>query len=255
MELESITLKFKNADIKLIARLSVCADDIYALANPSKAAREAVTVKVPVESSEDSEGQEGEIREEIQLTDQLWLDSEKHAWGSPYDEKHREYICELISEITAAGVDSILIDNVFFPSAGDGNDGEYIYLTREEFSKRAEEGEMLEYMEYGDNLYGTPRSELDRIFSLNKAPLLILDINGVKSIRAVELDFQPIIIYLYTDPSTLESRLYDRYLKTDASGEKFLTFAKRKEANIRDYRSLRDIYPLFDAFVKNFGVR
>ena len=132
VELESITLKFKNADIKLIARLSVCADDIYALANPSKAAREAITVKVPVESSEDSEGQEGEIREEIQLTDQLWLDSEKHAWGSPYDEKHREYICELISEITAAGVDSILIDNVFFPSVGDGNDGEAAFDKEEE---------------------------------------------------------------------------------------------------------------------------
>lgn len=132
VELESITLKFKNADIKLIARLSVCADDIYALANPSKAAREAITVKVPIESSEDSEGQEGEIREEIQLTDQLWLDSEKHAWGSPYDEKHREYICELISEITAAGVDSILIDNVFFPSVGDGNDGEAAFDKEEE---------------------------------------------------------------------------------------------------------------------------
>ena len=132
VELESITLKFKNADIKLIARLSVCADDIYALANPSKAAREAITVKVPVESSEDSEGQEGEIREELQLTDQLWLDSEKHAWGSPYDEKHREYICELISEITAAGVDSILIDNVFFPSVGDGNDGEAAFDKEEE---------------------------------------------------------------------------------------------------------------------------
>ncbi len=131
-ELESILVKFRNADIKVIARLSVCTDDIYATANPSKAAREAITVKVPVESSEDSEGQAGEIREEIQLTDQLWLDNEKHAWGSPYDEKHREYICELISEITAAGVDSILIDNVFFPSAGDGNDGEAAFDKEEE---------------------------------------------------------------------------------------------------------------------------
>ena len=140
------------------------------------------------------------------------------------------------------------------PPRGDGNDGEYIYLTREEFSKRAEVGEMLEYMEYGDNLYGTPKSELDRIFSLNKAPLLILDINGAKSVRAVEMGFLPIIIYLYADISTIESRLHDRYLKSDVSGEKFLTFSKRKEANLRDYRSLSEIHSLFDAFVKNSDV-
>ncbi len=141
------------------------------------------------------------------------------------------------------------------PPRCDGNDGEYIYLTREEFSARVAGGEMLEHMEYGDNLYGTPKSELNRIFSQNKTPLLILDINGVKSIRAREDDFRSIIIYLYTEVATLESRLYERYLKADSSGEKFLTFQKRKEANRRDYRSLRGIYHLFDAFVKNSDVK
>ena len=138
---------------------------------------------------------------------------------------------------------------------GDGNDGEYIYLTREEFFSRVESGEMLEYMEYGDNLYGTPISELERIFALGKIPLLILDINGVKSVRKIDADFRPIIFYVYSDVANLERRLYERYLSKDATGEKFLTFAKRKEANLRDYRSLGEIYPLFDAFIKNTEVR
>ena len=36
---------------------------------------------------------------------------------------------------------------------GDGNDSEYLYLTREEFLGRVNSGKMLEYMEYGGNLY------------------------------------------------------------------------------------------------------
>ena len=54
---------------------------------------------------------------------------------------------------------------------GDGKDSEYLYVSREEFARRVENGEMLEYMEYGDNLYGTPRSEIDRVFSEGRIPL------------------------------------------------------------------------------------
>ena len=44
---------------------------------------------------------------------------------------------------------------------GDSFDGEYIYLSREEFLSSVSRGELLEYMEYGGNLYGTPKSEVE----------------------------------------------------------------------------------------------
>ena len=137
---------------------------------------------------------------------------------------------------------------------GDGHDGEYIYVTREQFLKRAEDGEMVEYMEYGTNLYGTPVSELDRIFAEGKIPLLILDIEGVKSLRSKAFDFTPRIVYIWDDINTVERRLYDRDLAKEPSADKLLSFVRRKEMNIRDYLAMPDIYRFFDFFVKNDGV-
>ncbi len=136
---------------------------------------------------------------------------------------------------------------------GDGHDSEYIYTDRADFLKKVSYGELVEYMEYGDNLYGTPKSELERIFSLGKIPLLILDLEGVKSIRAGQFDFKPIIIYIWGSLNEIEKRLYKRDL-CEPSAEKLLSFIKRKEMNIRDYLAMPQLYNLFDAFLENDGI-
>lgn len=134
---------------------------------------------------------------------------------------------------------------------GDGHDGEYIYKSREELLSLIEENALLEYMEYGENMYGTPAAELERIFGEGKIPLLILDIEGVKSLRKRKNDFLPIIIYIWESLDNIEKRLYLRDLGENPTAEKFLSFVKRKNANLRDYRNMPTIVDLFDAFVKN----
>ncbi len=135
---------------------------------------------------------------------------------------------------------------------GDGHDSEYIYDTKEEFFKRIEEGRMLEYMQYGDNYYGTPASEIERIFALGKTPFLILDLVGVNSIKSVEREFQTVAVYVYDDLSVMKDRLYKRELADNENDIKAReTYEKRIKANIRDYKSLPEYAPLFDAFVKN----
>lgn len=136
---------------------------------------------------------------------------------------------------------------------GDGHDGEYIYTDRADFIKRAEQGELVEYMEYGDNLYGTPVSELDRIFSEGKIPLLILDIEGVKSLRKKSYDFVAVTFYIWDDLDTIEKRLYSRDL-ANPTAEKLLSFIKRKEMNVRDYLLMPSLFGLFDFFLKNDSV-
>ena len=59
----------------------------------------------------------------------------------------------------------------------DSHKSEYIYLSVDEFKKRLSDGKMLEYTEFGGNFYGTPESEIERIFAQGKIPLLILDSN------------------------------------------------------------------------------
>ena len=128
---------------------------------------------------------------------------------------------------------------------GDGNDSEYLYLTREEFLGRVEAGKMLEYMEYGGNLYGTPASEVERIHSEGKTPLLVLDIEGAKSLRRGNFDFRSVILYVYEDLSVINGRLSAR---TGATEE---AVARRCELNKRDYLSMPEISHLFDDFLRN----
>jgi guanylate kinase len=61
---------------------------------------------------------------------------------------------------------------------------DYHFLTREEFLRRREAGEFLESATYGGHLYGTLRSEIDRIFAAGRHAVLDIEIEGARQIRA-----------------------------------------------------------------------
>ena len=61
---------------------------------------------------------------------------------------------------------------------------DYHFLSREEFLRRREAGEFLETATYGGHLYGTLRSEIDRIFSRGRHAVLDIEIEGARQIRA-----------------------------------------------------------------------
>jgi guanylate kinase len=126
---------------------------------------------------------------------------------------------------------------------------EYIYLTRDEFLKLVSDGGVLEHTEYAGNLYGTPRSEIERISGEGKTPLLILDLNGVKSLSAAE-GIDPCSLYLYDHLNIMEKRLYDRYLGTSPTVDGLKKFQSRKEQNIADYLEMEKLAPCFYSFVK-----
>ena len=75
---------------------------------------------------------------------------------------------------------------------------EYIFCTKEEFIEKINSGDMVESTVYGENMYGTPRSELDRILTEGKLPVLVLDLNGVKAFREADLPYPVYIFYVYT---------------------------------------------------------
>jgi guanylate kinase len=64
----------------------------------------------------------------------------------------------------------------------DGRD--YHFFTREEFLRRRQAGEFLESATYGGQLYGTLRSEIDRIFAAGRHAVLDIEIEGARQIRA-----------------------------------------------------------------------
>ena len=138
------------------------------------------------------------------------------------------------------------------PPRGDGRDAEYVYLTKEEFLRRISSSEMLEYTEFGGNMYGTPKSELERISAEGGVPLLVLDLNGAVSLRKPELAVDAVIVYIYEHLDVIESRLLSR---AERSGARELELVReRMNINRDDYRALKTLYPIFDAFVRNSEV-
>ncbi len=133
----------------------------------------------------------------------------------------------------------------------DAFDNEYIYITDDEFRHLIATGGVLEHTEYAGNFYGTPRSEIDRITSEGKIPLLILDINGVGSLYRNKGDIYPCGVYVYDDIDVMEERLRLRYADDWESEDARRKFNSRREQNIADYRGIQDSSSVFYSFIRN----
>jgi guanylate kinase len=98
------------------------------------------------------------------------------------------------------------------PGEEDGT--HYWFLDREEFDRRIEAGEFLEWVDFVGNRYGTLRSEIDRLRAGGKAPLLELETEGAKRVkRRVE---GAVTVFVTAPVDELERRLRDR--ATESSG-------------------------------------
>ena len=99
------------------------------------------------------------------------------------------------------------------PSEQDGR--EYWFLASEEFDRRVEAGEFLEWVPYVGHKYGTLRSEIDRIAAAGRVPLLDLEIEGALNVR----DSVPGAVTVFVDAplDELERRLRER--ATESTGE------------------------------------
>ena len=99
------------------------------------------------------------------------------------------------------------------PSEQDGR--EYWFLTPEEFDRRVEAGDFLEWVAYVGHKYGTLRSEIDRIAAAGRIPLLDLEIEGALNVR----DSVPGAVTVFVDAplDELERRLRER--ATESTGE------------------------------------
>lgn len=84
------------------------------------------------------------------------------------------------------------------PRGAEQNGVEYWFLTPDEFRRRIEADEFLEYEEvYPDRYYGTLKSEVDRIASNGHVPVFDVDVKGGMNIkkfygkRALSIFIQP----------------------------------------------------------------
>jgi len=69
------------------------------------------------------------------------------------------------------------------PRRGEVDGRDYVFLERDEFRRRIDEGGFVEWAEVHGNLYGTLHEQLDRHLASGKDVILELDVQGMRSIK------------------------------------------------------------------------
>lgn len=80
------------------------------------------------------------------------------------------------------------------PRPGDVPNESYYFMTREEFEKKIENNEFLEYAEYNGNYYGTPKEHIEE--RLAKGIDVILEIEVQGALKVKELVPEAICIFI-----------------------------------------------------------
>ena len=70
------------------------------------------------------------------------------------------------------------------PRPGERDGEAYHFLTRAEFERRRAAGEFLEWAEYAGHLYGTLRSEVERVLNSSRHVVMDIEIEGARQVRA-----------------------------------------------------------------------
>ena len=123
------------------------------------------------------------------------------------------------------------------PRPGEVDGVDYHFLSREEFTRRREQGEFLECFEVyqrGD-WYGTLKSEVTPRLTAGKWVVLEIDVQGTLAV----LTQHPDAVTIFVRPSSLaelERRLRDRGTESEEALQRRLEVARRELASADRYR-------------------
>ena len=89
------------------------------------------------------------------------------------------------------------------PREGETDGREYFFKTREEFEKMIAKEELIEYAEYVNNYYGTPRAYVEEQLTAGKDVILEIEIQGALKVKK---KFPDTLLLFVTPPSAEELR-------------------------------------------------
>lgn len=106
---------------------------------------------------------------------------------------------------------------------------DYYFLSLEEFKRKIEDNEFLEWEEvYENQYYGTLKSEITRIWDLGKHVIFDVDVLGAINIKTQFPDESLAIFIMPPSIETLAERLIGRGTETEESLQKRLSRAKEE---------------------------
>jgi guanylate kinase len=92
------------------------------------------------------------------------------------------------------------------PREGEEDGRDYHFLSREEFDRRVEAEDFLEFATYSGNRYGTLRSEVERRLRAGHSVVLEIEVQGARQVRAAMRESIQVFI-APPDPAVLRQRL------------------------------------------------
>ena len=113
------------------------------------------------------------------------------------------------------------------PRAGEEDGKDYFFVTPETFQKNIDEGNLLEWAEFVNNRYGTPKDIVESYREKGIDVLLEIETNGAKQVMAKCPDALSIFI---VPPSLeeLEARIRGRHTESEATIQKRMDKAREE---------------------------
>ena len=89
------------------------------------------------------------------------------------------------------------------PREGEKDGEDYFFVNREYFQQMIEEGRLVEYAQYGNHYYGTPRDYVEKKMAEGKDVILEIEIQGALKVKK---RFPDALLIFVTPPSAGELR-------------------------------------------------
>jgi guanylate kinase len=121
------------------------------------------------------------------------------------------------------------------PRPGEVEGRDYHFLSLEEFEKRLARGDFLEHAIYAGNMYGTPRSELERAEREGKDLVLEIEVQGARQV-AEALPGATQVFIAPPSEATLRERLEGRSTDAPDEIERRLTRAREELAAANEWK-------------------
>ena len=113
------------------------------------------------------------------------------------------------------------------PRPGEQEGVNYYYMTREGFKQKISEGGFLEWAEFCDNMYGTPRDKVLEKLDSGIDVILVIEVQGAMQVKKLYPDSIGVFM-LCPSFSVQRQRLIDRATETPEAVEKRIETARNE---------------------------
>ena len=120
------------------------------------------------------------------------------------------------------------------PRPGEEHGREYFFHTKKEFEELILEDALIEYAQYVDNYYGTPKAYVEKLFNMGKDVILEIEIQGALKVKKK----MPNTLLLFVTPPSAEElkrRLVNRGTESMEVIESRLSRASEEAEGMLEY--------------------